>query len=335
MARINILRNHHDTVKQIIGFLTQWADEEFRKEFLNRNEEKVLIIDKRETKKNRLKLGHFSVTDAQLVFAILAEEQGTVFKNTRVLIEATFRRLQDHHVLLPTPFISDEYQIVEQALLIYQASGLLDSIIFGVSHTIEKFQRSIPAVNVENQQGDKHCGTAVLLEPSPGKRCIVTNKHVLEGNVLETVVAGDVAYDVCGEPSYCDYADLALLPVNTPNSVPVFKVLGDPEVLQPLVVVGYPRIAFTMNQYPLVHRGECNGRVKTLDGHDLIAISCHVSPGNSGGPVMSDIGEIMGIVTQSNEGNYSTVSDPSDQKLVVYHMAIPGTVVQEFISSAL
>ena len=332
MARLNILLNNRGTVNQIIRFLSQWSNEEFRYAFLDRNKEKVLIVDKREIKLNRLRKGYFSLIDAQIIFTILAKEHDETFNNTRILIEGTFRRLCAHHVLLPAPVsLVEEFQIIDTALALYQANGSLDAIVFGVSYMVEKYKRSVPAINVVNEDGDKHCGTGVLMRPRPGKHCVVTNKHVLENNKLESVRAGDAEYKICGEPEFCEYADLAMLPVDPPDPIPVFQVLGDPDILQPLIVVGYPRIPFTMSQYALVHRGECNGRIQTLDKQDLIAISCHVSPGNSGGPVISEIGELIGIVTQSNEGTYLSAPSSID-KLVVYNMAIPGSVVLRFVS---
>ena len=83
----------------------------------------------------------------------------------------------------------------------------------------------------------------------------------------------------------------------------------------------------------MAHRGEINGRISTVFGDSYLAISCVVSPGNSGGPIMTEAGFCAGIVTQSGIGEFGSEDEATGIHRMAYHMAIPPDVVSEFIES--
>ena len=203
--------------------------------------------------------------------------------------------------------------------------------MFGLLYTLEKYKKSIPAINVIGTDGGEYCGSGLLVKISSNKLGILTNAHVLENNTIKNIAAGEVEYSIIGEPILAKNIDLALIPVEIPKTyIPNF-VLSKSEILQTVIAIGYPRISNTVDQYALFHKGEINGRVKTMDGNVFLAISCHVSPGNSGGPLISEIGELVGVVTQSNTGKYLTDDPNKIGYESTYHMAIPANVINEFL----
>jgi S1-C subfamily serine protease len=66
----------------------------------------------------------------------------------------------------------------------------------------------------------------------------------------------------------------------------------DPETGDPVIVVGHPRgMSWT------VTTGVATGvRPDTLDGQSFLQVSAQAAPGNSGGPVFNEFGEVVGMV---------------------------------------
>jgi len=61
----------------------------------------------------------------------------------------------------------------------------------------------------------------------------------------------------------------------------------------------YPRIPFTTAPAIILHRGEVTAdQVQTFDKANLFLYSALARPGNSGGPVISSSGYVVGIATR-------------------------------------
>jgi S1-C subfamily serine protease len=121
---------------------------------------------------------------------------------------------------------------------------------------------------------------------------IVTNYHVVEGaERVEVRVASGETYEVTAIRAVDRKRDLAIL------QIPGFKLptvtLGDSDTLgpgEPLVVVG--------NALGVLENSVTTGVVsgmREVEGTKLIQMSAAISPGNSGGPVVNDKGEVVAI----------------------------------------
>lgn len=290
-----------------------------------------LPVDQR--KRNRLKIGFFSLTDAQLLFhQYLSARQVEGISNSSQMIAIVLERLCERLVVgYRTVPMVDEYDVNGPLFQYYEKSGLLEAILFGPLFMLENRRHSIPAVNVITPEGDPHCGSGLLIDVEASeRRYVLTNRHVVDGNTIDAIIAGEVTYEIKGDPIVSETADLAAVPIALSNEF-TGLLLGSANLLQPIIAVGYPRIPTASAQYALFHRGEVNGEIVTTDGQKFLAISCHVSPGNSGGPILSEIGECVGIVTRSNYGKNFSLTDPSEVEASIYHMAIPTAVIAEFI----
>ena len=138
------------------------------------------------------------------------------------------------------------------------------------------------------------------------------------------------SFSVLGAPIVCEFADLAAVPVNSNSDCPHFYMADAVEVLTPVVTIGYPNVSGSIERNALWHKGEINGEVKTTDGQEFLVISCSVSPGNSGGPVINELGELVGVVSRSATGEY--LSDQADGTYkTTHHMAIPNRVTSRFL----
>lgn len=324
------------TVDVILMLVNDLCVPEYRETIISGFASSGSLMDKSETKQNRLKMGWLSEFDFIQLLAKYANEKGMSVKNNSLIVGAVFGKLRKYGIVTDVglPGVA-EFKITDGLMAYYQALGIVENMIFGLTHMVERAKRSVPAVNVQLPNGDIHCGSGILIKcgDNPnGGFYVLTNKHVVEGNIVQEIRTPEQVFEVDGEPVLCQFADLAAIPVNRTIPVPIVAMLDEAELLMPVIALGYPRIPTASAQFALAHRGEVNGTLTTIQGDEYLAISCHVSPGNSGGPILTEIGLCVGIVTQSGTGEFGSPNDPSGTYKSTYHMAIPPKQVSKFIS---
>lgn len=93
--------------------------------------------------------------------------------------------------------------------------------------------------------------------------------------------------------------DVAVVRVDQPlEPVPGLSFLS-PSIAQPVFTLGYPVIPFVREAALTMQRGEVtNERVTTYEGQKVFLYSAIARPGNSGGPIISSDGHVVGISMQ-------------------------------------
>ena len=162
------------------------------------------------------------------------------------------------------------------------------------------------------QMASGYVSAAVLLRANANGYLFATARHVAVGEngkfksgqrvLLTTATSGWAGAEVVGVHRR---ADLALLWMARHE--------GSSEFAQPLVSEGAVREG--SNVFVIGHPEGLNftltgGMVSRLAG-DIVQISAPVSPGNSGGPVYDDHGDLLGIVT----GKVDRSIDPNAENL--------------------
>lgn len=147
---------------------------------------------------------------------------------------------------------------------------------------------------------------------------IVTNFHVIEGNKLVAIEDQQkdryLAHVVFGNPQ----TDIAFLRADKPtfDSSVAFDHIKEVKNRDEVWVIGYPfGMPFTET------KGVVSNSKQLMDGRHFIQIDAAVNPGNSGGPVVDDQGQLLGVTTAkfTNADNMG--------------FAIPTDVVQEELDS--
>lgn len=127
------------------------------------------------------------------------------------------------------------------------------------------------------------------------KGYIVTNKHVLPGAGQATIKTGSGnVYPVHEIISEDHQADLVIASTGTPlrESIPVNLNTRLPEVGEKVIVIGNP-----LGLEQTVSDGIVSAiRVNQASVH-FIQVTAPVSPGNSGGPLLNMMGEVIGVAT--------------------------------------
>ena len=177
-----------------------------------------------------------------------------------------------------------------------------------IGFTAEEKYNSVFVVTSGNSLGS---GFAV------GENCIVTNAHVLDNpnNIVLTTYAGEThtAYLV----SYDQDKDIAVLGIKdakfTPLTIADYKTLNTGD---DVYAIGAPKsMAYTLT------KGVISAKEREIGKYKYIQTDAAINEGNSGGPLLNDEGNVIGI-------NTLKMSDSEGIGL-----AIPMTIVSDFLKS--
>lgn len=139
---------------------------------------------------------------------------------------------------------------------------------------------------------------------------IITNDHVI-ANATKVVVSmtnGDhIDAEVIGKDSY---SDIALLKINK-TGLPYIKIGNSEDILigEWVVALGNPFGLFEVNQKPTVTVGVVSATGMKLSSNEsrfyrnMIQTDAAINSGNSGGPLVNSIGEVIGMNTLIYTGN--------------------------------
>ena len=137
----------------------------------------------------------------------------------------------------------------------------------------------------------KFGGTGFLID---GKGYLVTSAHV--------VAKSDSVYVLKGENFYKaaiviadENTDIAILKIIDdrfqPKALPYAIHKGSSDLGEPIFTLGFPRTDMVYNQGYLSAKTGYNGDSSTYQ------ITISVNPGNSGGPIFNEAGEVIGVLS--------------------------------------
>ena len=129
---------------------------------------------------------------------------------------------------------------------------------------------------------------------------ILTNNHVVEGTKQVSIILADGTQQDAAIVGTDPYSDIAIL--KTEGKVPAVAVLGNSDALQPgesVIAIGSPLGDFKNT----VTVGVVSGTGRTIDTgqgyqiENLIQTDAAINHGNSGGPLVNLVGQVIGINT--------------------------------------
>lgn len=145
--------------------------------------------------------------------------------------------------------------------------------------------------------GDVHAGTGIAIAP----RWLMTCAHVLQDMTIDEqqlAAAHGFTYSVVRHLAH-DSVDIGLIEVA--QDLPEVQGLNfrDPHVGERVYTFGFPRVPLSRDATLVMQGGEVSvEQMMSLHGHELFLFSAIARPGNSGGPILSENGHAVGIVTQ-------------------------------------
>lgn len=131
--------------------------------------------------------------------------------------------------------------------------------------------------------------------------------------------------------------DVAILKLQDKHEYPTIRIGDDKDmrVGDQVYVLGYPAVA---TFHPLISeesiseasltRGLVSARKSMKGGWEVLQIDAAITHGNSGGPVMNDQGEVIGLAT------FGSMDEQRGQEVQGMNFIVPTTIVDEFIDKA-
>ena len=198
------------------------------------------------------------------------------------------------------------------------------------THLYQSYKVAMVRITVRTPEGDLSTGSAFHV----GNGWLVTAAHVLRGGEIEEIVAEHCSTDLNIEQVIIqqdERIDLALVKTdfdlshyltmctiaNPPKGfVQTDHIqigghlddwIGDELVLSKVLLMGYPSIPFSSGPVLLAAEGEVQAVIDKYNGpHTHFVISCMGRGGYSGGPVLSEYGFLLGVLTESLVMNEKT-----------------------------
>jgi molecular chaperone DnaK len=174
---------------------------------------------------------------------------------------------------------------------------ILDNIIPDFNHLnnyLKSISNSVFLIEIHNEDGKIGNGSGFCIS----ENLIVTNRHVVEGSSKIKIIGFNKVFS----PTKIDMDtqnDIAILHVS--ESLKKLRI-GVSEFIEPgekVIAIGFPSAAsnsFSENIY--ISHGVVNSiRKHEMSTDRVIFIDNKIGAGMSGGPIINDIGEIVGIVT--------------------------------------
>jgi len=169
---------------------------------------------------------------------------------------------------------------------------------FSPSQIAQKVIPSVVVVTVKDSSGNVRLGSGFFIEPD----LVATNYHLVKGAIVSDVSVRLIRSRSTGEPHFLKEAegtqisnvigvdkdrDLALLWIKRARETPLKLARRKHAIGDTIYVVGNPKgFEGTFSQ----------GVISGFRSSGLVQISAPISPGSSGGPVLDNTGEVIGIV---------------------------------------
>ena len=153
---------------------------------------------------------------------------------------------------------------------------------------------SVLTLRVESKSGERYVGAAFL---ALKEGVAITAWHVIYDAAKVTAKFADgTSCEVLGFVDYDETKDIALIKVEAKDRPLLPLATEKPLIGTRTYVIGSPKgYEFSLGDGLL-------SQIQNVDGFNQYQVSCPFSPGNSGGPILNNHGEVVGIAAWTRNG---------------------------------
>ncbi|MDC0037582.1 S1C family serine protease [Alphaproteobacteria bacterium] len=164
------------------------------------------------------------------------------------------------------------------------------SNVMGSTLVVNKIFPATVLITAEDKNGQpQSLGSGFLVAPN----IIATNFHVIENSYSGYVkfVNKNEIYEIEGVVGYNESYDLALIKISNSNANPLPLISPSVDIGQKIFAIGNP-----LGLEGTISDGIISG-LREFQDFSVLQISAPISPGNSGGPVVNENGDVVGVAT--------------------------------------
>lgn len=254
-----------------------------------------------------------------------------------MLVSILWDRLLDAGIVMKSmpaakgiPFA--DHQINQPLLAWHLQDGTFINLFASPARLPERYASAVAAVDVI-LNGDQSRGTGFVVQRAR-QQYFVTCKHNVDpadGIKLETVTSAAGEPLQLGEIVLSERYDIAVARLTCSVSGPCFVFSDVVEVFDEVFTLGYPLVPRAESTL-LGHRGEMNGRTNLyMERCPALLISNLVSPGSSGGPVLTRDGHCVGMTIRWLEGEWG---EKEKLEKMRFSAALPAELLRETVEMA-
>lgn len=182
----------------------------------------------------------------------------------------------------------------------------------GAEFIYDIYSKAVIQIIGKDSNGDVHAGTGVIIAPN----WILTCAHVLNDMIIDnSQYHFDAQYQVKNTYKHASI-DVGFIETETELHVLHKPAFRDPIITETVFTLGFPRIPLSLKPALIMQRGDVtNPDITLFDKATVFLYSAIARPGNSGGPIISESGHVVGIVTKE-------LSEQSQSSSMPFHAGI-------------